>query len=30
MVTIELDPAKLRPASSAGTYEYSEALRDPR
>ena len=30
MVTVELDPAKLRPAAAAGTYEYAETLRDPR
>lgn len=29
MVTIELDPAKLRPADS-GVYEYPEILIDPR
>jgi hypothetical protein len=30
MVTVELDPAKLRPAAAPGTYDYSEALKDPR
>jgi hypothetical protein len=29
MVTVELDPAKLRVAA-AGVYEYSEPVRDPR
>jgi len=30
MVSVELDPAKLRPANTPGIYDYSAALRDPR
>jgi hypothetical protein len=31
MVTVELDPAKLKPADPSGRiFDYSEVLRDPR
>jgi hypothetical protein len=30
MVTVELDPAKLRPALAPGTFDYLEVLKDPR